>query len=118
QTMKQLEANELAYKVAERKYDEGLIDVIELLTVKNRVGESKGQLLNARLQWHIKSRIIEFYKGIRFWEGEGDRRPETGEGKTTTGDRRPEKGDRTPENEEGGLDAGAGKANGGARIGI
>lgn len=70
QTMKQLEANELAYKVAERKYDEGLIDVIELLTVKNRVGESKGQLLNARLQWHIKSRIIEFYKGIRFWEGE------------------------------------------------
>ncbi len=94
QTMKQLEANELAYKVAERKYDEGLIDVIELLTVKNRVGESKGQLLNARLQWHIKSRIIEFYKGIRFWEGEGDRRPETGDGKTTTGDRRRETGRR------------------------
>ncbi|MDD4193527.1 MAG: TolC family protein, partial [Mangrovibacterium sp.] len=79
QTRKQLEANELAYQVAQRKYDEGLIDVIELLTVKNRVGESKGQLLNARLQWHIKSRIIEFYKGIRFWEGEGDWKPETGD---------------------------------------
>ena len=78
QTMKQLEANELAYKVAQRKYDEGLIDVIELLTVKNRVGESKGQLLNARLQWHIKSRIIGFYKGTRFWEGEGDRTPVSG----------------------------------------
>ncbi len=78
QTMKQMEANELAYKVAERKYDEGLIDVIELLTVKNRVGESKGQLLNARLQWHIKSRIIGFYKGTRFWEGEGDRAPVSG----------------------------------------
>lgn len=70
QTRKQLGANELAYQVAQRKYDEGLIDVIELLTVKNRVGESKGQLLSARLQWHIKSRIIEFYRGIRFWEEE------------------------------------------------
>lgn len=77
QTKKQLEANELAYRVAQRKYDEGLIDVIELLTVKNRVGDSKGQLLNARLQWHIKSRVIEFYKGVRFWEGE--RTQETGE---------------------------------------
>lgn len=98
QTMKQLEANELAYQVAERKYDEGLIDVIELLTVKNRVGESKGQLLNARLQWHIKSRIIEFYKGIRFWEEE--RKPETGDGTPENEDRKPETGDRTQEKKE------------------
>ncbi len=87
QTKKQLEANELAYKVAQRKYDEGLIDVIELLTVKNRVGESKSQLLSSRLQWHIKSRIIDFYKGIRFWEG-----TETGEGKPETGVANPDSG--------------------------
>lgn len=68
QTQKQLEANELAYQVAQRKYDEGLIDVIELLTVKTRVAESKSQLLSAGLQWSIKSRVIDFYKGIRFWE--------------------------------------------------
>jgi outer membrane protein len=68
QTKKQLEANELAYKVAQRKYDEGLIDVIEMLTVKNRVAESKSQFLAANLQWRIKSRIIDFYKGIRFWD--------------------------------------------------
>ena len=68
QTQKQLEANGLAYQVAQRKYDEGLIDVIELLTVKNRVAESKSQLLSANLQWRIKARIIDFYKGIRFWE--------------------------------------------------
>lgn len=90
QTKKQFEANELAYKVAQRKYDEGLIDVIELLTVKNRVGESKSQHLLAGLQRQIKSRIIDFYRGIRFWEGEGNRRPEKG-------DRTPETGERVQE---------------------
>ncbi|MGQ8337427.1 TolC family protein [Sunxiuqinia sp. A32] len=67
QTQKQLEADELSYKVAERKYDEGLIDVIQLLTVKQRLAETKSQLLLSRLQWKIKERVIDFYKGIRFW---------------------------------------------------
>ena len=68
QAQKQLEANELAYKVARRKYEEGLIDVIELLTVKSRLTESKSNLLSAELQWRAKDKIINFYKGIRFWE--------------------------------------------------
>ncbi len=68
QTQKQVEANDLAYQVAQRKYDEGLIDVIELLTVKSRLTESKSNLLSAELQWRIKDKIIDFYKGIRFWE--------------------------------------------------
>ena len=68
QTNKQVDANQLAYKVAERKYDEGIIDVIELLTVKNRLAEAKSQLLFARLQWEIKYKALDFYKGIRFWE--------------------------------------------------
>ncbi len=68
QTEKQVDAERLAFKVAQRKYDEGLINVIELLTVKNRMAEAKGQLLFAKLQWEIKNKTLDFYKGIRFWE--------------------------------------------------
>ena len=68
QTEKQVEADELAYRVAQRKYDEGIIDVIELLSVKNRLTEAKSQQLSAQLQWEIKVRIVDFYKGVRFWE--------------------------------------------------
>jgi outer membrane protein len=68
QTGKQVDADELAYKAAQRKYDEGIIDVIELLAVKNRLAEDKSQLLWAQLQWEIKSKMLDFYKGVRFWE--------------------------------------------------
>ena len=87
QTQKQVEANELAYKAAQRKYDEGLIDVIELLTVKSRLGESRSNLLSAELQWRIKDKILDFYEGVRFWEGKenGEGNPEAGEPKTLSG---------------------------------
>ena len=68
QTKKQLEADNLSYRAAQRKYDEGLIDVIDLLTVKNRIASSKSQLLWSRLQWEIKNKTLSFYKGVRFWE--------------------------------------------------
>ncbi|HKJ43967.1 MAG TPA: TolC family protein [Sunxiuqinia sp.] len=68
QSEKQVEADQLSYQAAQRKYDEGLIDIIELLTVKNRLAEDKAQQLLSRLQWEIKSKVLEFYKGVRFWE--------------------------------------------------
>lgn len=69
QVGRQVEADRLAYQAAERKYDEGLIDVIELLTVKNRLAEAQSELLSSRLQWEIKDKTMEFYKGNRFWAG-------------------------------------------------
>ena len=68
QTQKQVEADNFAYRVAEKKYDEGMIDVIELLTVKNRLAGSKSQLLRSKTQWQIKNKILDFYMGVRFWE--------------------------------------------------
>ncbi len=68
QTKKQAEANQLAYQAAQRKYDEGLIDVIELLAVKSRLSEARGQLLSSKLQWEIRNKTLDFYKGVRFWE--------------------------------------------------
>ncbi len=68
QTKKQVEADNFAYRVAERKYDEGIIDVIELLTVKNRLASSQSQLLRSKTQWQIKNKILDFYMGVRFWK--------------------------------------------------
>jgi outer membrane protein len=68
QTGKQVEADQLAYHAAQRKYDEGMIDVIELLAVKNRLAQAQSQMLSAQLQWEIKDKMVEFYKGVRFWE--------------------------------------------------
>ncbi len=70
QTGKQYEAEELAFRAAQRKYDEGILNVIDLLTVKNRLAEVKASLLSARLKYTIKEKVINFYKGIRFWEQE------------------------------------------------
>ena len=70
QTGKQYDAEELAYRVAQRKYDEGILSVLELLTVKSRLAEVKASRLQARLQFIMKDKVIEFYKGNRFWEEE------------------------------------------------
>lgn len=67
QTQKKLSANEMAYEVALKKYDEGLINIIELLTVKEQLANSKSELLLAGIQYEIKSKMMEFYKGNRFW---------------------------------------------------
>ncbi len=68
QTQKKLHADEMAYKVALKKYSEGLINIIELLTTKEQVSNAKSQLLLAKIQYQIKSKTVEFYKGNRFWE--------------------------------------------------
>ncbi|WP_066629992.1 TolC family protein [Labilibacter marinus] len=68
QTEKKLKADNLAYEVALKKYNEGLINVIELLTVKDRLVNSESQLLLAQIQYQIKSKTLEFYLGNRFWQ--------------------------------------------------
>ncbi|SMO60902.1 outer membrane protein [Saccharicrinis carchari] len=68
QIQKKLTANEMAYEVALKKYAEGLINIIELLTVKEQLADSKSELLLAGIQYEIKSRMIDFYKGERFWK--------------------------------------------------
>ena len=65
---KRSEVDDLAYKAAEKKFEQGLINVIEFYIAKNRLATTSSQVLRARLQWEIKMKTIEFYKGMRFWE--------------------------------------------------
>ncbi|MGE0077359.1 MAG: TolC family protein [Bacteroidales bacterium] len=68
QTQNQLQADKLAFDAAQKKYDKGMIGVVDFYTAKNRMSTTKGQLLRARLTLEVKKRTIDFYKGIRFWE--------------------------------------------------
>ncbi len=68
QTKRRLEADELAFEAAEKKFGQGLISAVEYFTAKNRLATTKSQNTQTRLQWEIKNRMNEFYGGRRFWE--------------------------------------------------
>ena len=68
QAERQVEADQLAYQAAQKKFDQGMINAIELYTTKNRLGNTQAQVLHAKLTYAVKKRMLEFYKGNRFWE--------------------------------------------------
>ncbi len=65
---KQKEADKLAFLAAERKFEQGLINVVDFYIAKNRYATSSSQVFRAGLQWEIKKKTLDFYKGQRFWE--------------------------------------------------
>lgn len=64
----QMEADTLAFQAAQKKFDQGMINAVELYTIKNRLANTTSQVLHSRLTYEIKRRILEFYEGKRFWE--------------------------------------------------
>ncbi len=68
QARRQLDADTLAYRASEMKYGQGLVNVVDLYTVKNRMTSAYAQVLRSELTAEIKKRIIDFYRGNRFWE--------------------------------------------------
>jgi len=71
QAGKQMQADTLAFQAAQKKYDQGMINAVELYTTKNRLANTASQVLHSKLTYEMKKRTLEFYKGVRFWEGEG-----------------------------------------------
>jgi len=68
QSGKQLEADTLAFQAAQKKFDQGMINAVELYTIKNRLANTSSQVLHSKLTYEMKKRILDFYKGNRFWE--------------------------------------------------
>ncbi|BBE18398.1 type I secretion system, outer membrane component LapE [Aquipluma nitroreducens] len=68
QYQKQQDADQLAFQAAERKFEQGLVSVVDFYIAKNRLANSASQVLNARLHWEIKKKALDFYSGKRFWE--------------------------------------------------
>ncbi|NQU55312.1 MAG: TolC family protein [Bacteroidetes bacterium] len=65
---KQVEADKLAFRAAERKFEEGLISVVDFYIAKNRLANTESQVLRSQTLWEIKMKTVEFYRGKRFWE--------------------------------------------------
>jgi outer membrane protein len=70
QYVKRTEVDELAFRAAEKKFDQGLIDINDYYVAKNRLANTQSQVLRSRTQWEIKMKLLQFYRGQRFWEME------------------------------------------------
>lgn len=68
QYLKQQEADQQAFQAAEKKFEQGLVNVVDFYIAKNRLANSGSQVVKARLQWEIKRKVLDFYMGKRFWE--------------------------------------------------
>ncbi len=63
QGQKKVNAAELAYDGAERKFENGLISALDLQTAANTLLQAKSDKLRARLQYIVKSRMVDYYNG-------------------------------------------------------
>lgn len=64
QAEKQVQARLLAYRVAQRKYQEGLLSALDLQTTANQLLSARATLLSAELTWQAKRKLVDYYKGI------------------------------------------------------
>ena len=60
---KKVSAAQLAYDGAERKFENGLISALDLQTAANTLLQAKSDKLRARLQYIVKSRMVDYYNG-------------------------------------------------------
>lgn len=63
-------ALDISHKANARKYEEGLMSVIELQTSSNALLEAKAERLNRGLQYLLKERVVMYYKGITYLDQE------------------------------------------------
>lgn len=61
---KKEEFSKLAYQAGRKKYEQGLITIIELNTTANNYLQAKYDLLEARLKYVQQKKMVDFYKGI------------------------------------------------------
>ncbi|WP_238857815.1 TolC family protein [Poritiphilus flavus] len=65
QSEKQAKSQELAFQIAQKRYEKGLINAIELITAKNLFATAQNQNLQARLRLEVNKSTLEFYSGIQ-----------------------------------------------------
>ena len=68
QYLKRQDADQLVYEAAVKKLEQGLISVVDFYIAKNTLANTNSQVLQAKLQWEIKKKVLDFYSGKRFWE--------------------------------------------------
>ena len=64
QGQKKVSASQLAYDGAAKKFENGLISALDLQTAANTLLQAKSDKLRARLQYIIKTRMVDYYNGM------------------------------------------------------
>ena len=62
QALQQLSAETLVLKESERKWEEGLISVFQLMEARNRFISAKAELVRVRLQVEMMMRLEKYYR--------------------------------------------------------
>lgn len=63
QMEKKVKSDELAYRITVRKYEEGLMSTLDVQTSANTLLRSRADLLQKRLMYLLKSKLVDYYKG-------------------------------------------------------
>lgn len=64
---RKVESDSIASRLVIRKYEEGLASPIDVQTQGTALLQSKAQLLQSRLNYAYKTRIVNYYKGTPLW---------------------------------------------------
>lgn len=56
--------SQMSYDANQKKYQQGLITIIDLNTSDNNLRQAKHDVLKARLTYGIKKRMVDFYQGM------------------------------------------------------
>lgn len=64
QSNKKVEAQELSFSIAQKKYEKGMISAIELYQAKNLYATSQNENLQVKLQLIVTEKTLDFYRGL------------------------------------------------------
>lgn len=70
QAERRADAQEEAYRLNSRKFEQGLISSIEYNTASSNYLKAKAERLNALLKWQLKRRVLSYYNGVRYIDQE------------------------------------------------
>lgn len=64
QSSQSMEAQNLAFTIAQKRYEKGLINALELFTAKNLFANAQNENLQVRLRLEINKSTLDFYRGL------------------------------------------------------
>ncbi len=71
QSNKRVQAQEIAFQIAQKRYEKGLINAIELFQAKNLFGTAQNQNLQVGLRLKVNQSTIDFYRGLPIFNIKG-----------------------------------------------
>lgn len=64
QSKQKMEAQNLAFTIAQKRYEKGLINALELFTAKNLFASAQNENLQVKLRSEINKSTLNFYRGL------------------------------------------------------